>query len=174
MDNKQRPSGRKKNVTGSGKTVYRRGEGLGTGPVGNSGGPQNFNTSHKVEETGRRTSGRGLTRGGGALTLVAIAAALLFGGNNLFGGGGGSQVSYSTPTPQPTAYVSTTPAPSSSTSGINFGINPNSYSNVFAGSTSTEVTNTDTAEVDTEVEGFLLFPFQFLQLYIALVDGTLI
>ncbi len=151
MDNKQRPSGRKKNITGSGKSVYRRGEGLGTGPVGNSGGPQNFNTSHKVEETGRRSSGRGITRGGGALTIIAIAAALLFGGNNLFGGGGGSEVSYSTPTPQPTAYVSTTPAPSNSTSGINFGINPNTYSNVFAGSASTEVTNTDTVEVDTEV-----------------------
>ena len=151
MDNKQRPTGRKKNVTGSGKSVYRRGEGLGTGPLNNTGGPQNFNTGNKVEETGRRSSGRGITRGGGALTLVAIAAALLFGGNNLLGGGGGSQVSYSTQTPQPTAYVSTTPTPNTSTSGINFGINPSSYSNAFAGSTTTEITHTDTAEVDTEV-----------------------
>ncbi len=149
MDNKQRPSGRRKNVTGSGKPVYRRGEGLGTGPVGNS-GPQNFNTSHRVEETGGRRTGRGITRGGGALTLIAIAAALIFGSGNLFGG---SEVNYSTPTPKPTTYVSSTPTPSagSSTSGINFGINPSSYSNAFAGSTNTEVTNTDTADVDTEV-----------------------
>ena len=151
MDNKQRPSGRKKNVTGSGKSIYKRGEGLGTGPVGNTGGPQNFNTSHKVEETGRKSSGRGITRGGGALTLIAIAAALIFGGNGLLGGGGGSQVSYGTPTPQPTAYVSTTPTPGSSASGIDFGISPSSYSNAFAASTSTEVTHTDMEEIDTSV-----------------------
>ena len=34
FDPKNRPRARKKIVTGNGKGVYRRGEGLGTGPVG--------------------------------------------------------------------------------------------------------------------------------------------
>ena len=34
----QRPRGREKHVTGPGKTVQKRGEGLGTGPVGEPGG----------------------------------------------------------------------------------------------------------------------------------------
>ena len=33
-----RPRGRQKNISGPGKSVYKRGSGLGTGPVGNSGG----------------------------------------------------------------------------------------------------------------------------------------
>ena len=36
MDN--RPKGREKNVTGQGKDIYKRGEGLGTGPVGSQNG----------------------------------------------------------------------------------------------------------------------------------------
>ena len=32
------PRGRKKNVSGEGKDIYKRGEGLGTGPVGSSEG----------------------------------------------------------------------------------------------------------------------------------------
>ena len=43
MENK-RPTGHKKNVTGSGESVYRRGEGLGTGPIGN-GRPDNFGSN---------------------------------------------------------------------------------------------------------------------------------
>lgn len=33
-----RPRGRERNVTGPGKTVHKRGDGLGTGPVGAGGG----------------------------------------------------------------------------------------------------------------------------------------
>ena len=33
-----RPRGRERNVTGPGKTVHKRGDGLGTGPVGSAGG----------------------------------------------------------------------------------------------------------------------------------------
>ena len=33
-----RPRGRQRNVTGPGKDIKRRGSGLGTGPVGSSGG----------------------------------------------------------------------------------------------------------------------------------------
>ena len=35
-----RPRGREKNVSGPGKTVRKRGDGLGTGPVGDAGGYQ--------------------------------------------------------------------------------------------------------------------------------------
>ena len=38
MDQNNRPRGREKNVTGTGKGVERKGSGLGTGPVGGSGG----------------------------------------------------------------------------------------------------------------------------------------
>lgn len=34
-----RPKGREKHVSGQGKDVYRRGEGLGTGPVGSGSNP---------------------------------------------------------------------------------------------------------------------------------------
>ena len=43
MENK-RPTGHRKNVSGTGKSVYRRGEGLGTGPVTNS-RPDNFGSN---------------------------------------------------------------------------------------------------------------------------------
>ena len=165
MENK-RPTGHKKNVTGSGKSVYRRGEGLGTGPVTNS-RPDNFGSqTQPIQETGRRGSGRNVKRGGGALSILAIAALLLFGGNDLFGGGSDS---YTVQTPAPTAYVSTvtptprptstprptaTPRPTStlqSDSNINFGISPESFQSLMNGSTATTATNTDTETVDLSV-----------------------
>ena len=42
MDN--RPKGREKHVTGQGKDIYKRGEGLGSGPVGSTGGRSGQNT----------------------------------------------------------------------------------------------------------------------------------
>ncbi|MBQ9663983.1 MAG: peptidase C11 [Oscillospiraceae bacterium] len=154
MENK-RPTGHKKNVTGSGKSVYRRGEGLGTGPIGN-GGPNNFGSNtQNIQETGRKTSNRTVKRSGGALSLVAIAALLLFGGNNLFGGE--PTETYQTPTP--TAYVSTprptaTPTPTATprpTANIDFGISPDSFQNIYSGNSSTEVTSTNTTTADTTV-----------------------
>ena len=72
---RQRPRSREKNVTGPAKTVNKRGEGLGTGPVGvpreQSGG----------QSAGTRSSG---TRAGGGLKMIILLAALLLGG----GGGG--------------------------------------------------------------------------------------
>ena len=101
MENK-RPSGHRKNVSGTGKSVYRRGEGLGTGPVTNS-RPDNFGSNtQSIHETGRRTSGRNMKRGGGALSLLAIVALLLFGGGHLLGGETDSYT-YTTQTPAPTA-----------------------------------------------------------------------
>ena len=90
-----RPRGRQKNVTGTGKPVARRGSGLGTGPVGN---PRPGNAPHRPtgssgngNGSGRpsRTSG-GVTRSGGGGKLILILLALLLGGGGigsmLFGG----------------------------------------------------------------------------------------
>lgn len=98
-----RPFGRQKNVTGQGKQVGRRGDGLGTGPVGNAGGYQgrpSSGTGRRRKETfygdGNASSGSETTRGFGGKGLIAIIviAVLLLGGGgisglfgNLFGGG---------------------------------------------------------------------------------------
>ena len=84
-----RPIGRKKNVTDGGTGVHKRGEGLGTGPVGSpsgySGGP--------APSTG---GGGNVSRGGGRspLMLIIIAAIILLGGgggiSSLLGGDLGS------------------------------------------------------------------------------------
>ncbi len=81
------PNDRKKNVTGQGKDVYKRGDGLGTGPVGNQSG-----YSGRPGTTGGKKSG-GMSRGvkraaGGGVSIIAILlAVMLGGGGNLFGGG---------------------------------------------------------------------------------------
>ena len=153
MENK-RPTGHKKNVTGSSKPVYRRGDGLGTGPTGNT-RPENFSTQ-KVEFNQRPSVGHNVKRGGGISIIALIAAALIFGGD-IFGGGSEQTVNYSTPAP--TAYVSTTPAPTprptttpkpTPTASVDFGISPNSFQNINSGTVS-EVTNTDSTTVDTTV-----------------------
>ena len=82
MEN-QRPRGREKNVAGPGKTVKKRGEGLGTGPVGTPGG---------YKDGGRPSPGTrsGGTRSGGGMKLIALLLALLLGGGGglaaMFGG----------------------------------------------------------------------------------------
>ena len=148
MEN-NRPTGRKRNVTGKANEIHKKETGLGTGPVGNS-RPDNFGTVQKIEETRKTGSGRAVKRGGGVLTLAAIAAALIFGGN-LFGSNGGGIAPVSTPAP--TAYVSTPqptvkPTPSA---GMNFGISPGSFVNAEAASTVTQITHTDTETADTSV-----------------------
>jgi hypothetical protein len=65
-------------VTGSAKTVKKRGEGLGTGPVGDAGGYQD----RKPEaSSGQRSAG---TRSGGGMMKLVLLALLV-----LLGGGGG-------------------------------------------------------------------------------------
>ena len=153
MENK-RPTGHRKNVTGSGKSVYRRGNGLGTGPVTDS-RPNNFGSqTHQIQETGRKPSGRNVKRGGGALSILAIAALLLFGGNDLFGG---SDQYESTPVPVQTSYISTpapTPKPTSTprpTANIDFGISPGSFQTLTEGNSSQTVVDTNTETPDTTV-----------------------
>ncbi|MBQ8967300.1 clostripain-related cysteine peptidase [Ruminococcus sp.] len=81
MDNNNRPRARQKNYQSGGSGAYRRGSGLGTGPVGSGTG-------------GRTSSGGGINRaaaGGGGTLLIVIAVVLfkLLGGS---GAGGGSSV----------------------------------------------------------------------------------
>ena len=95
--NDDRPTGRKKNIQGTGSGLYRRGDRLNTGPVGRGsgrpGGPQGF------RETGGGGNFNG-KRGGGRSPIGIIIAllVLLFGGgggalSGLFGGGGSSSSS---------------------------------------------------------------------------------
>lgn len=74
-----RPRGRKKNVTGQGKDVKRRGSGLGTGSVGSS--------NRRTENENKNVTRSG---GGGAKLIVLLLMLLLGGGGEigslLFGG----------------------------------------------------------------------------------------
>ncbi len=86
-----RPRGRQKNVTGQGKSVRRRGSGLGTGPVGSSGGYQG-RPGRKVgtggfgggSGSGNMGGGHRVTRSGGGLSKIIMIIIVL-----LFAGGGG-------------------------------------------------------------------------------------
>ena len=53
-----RPVGRKKNVTEGGSGVHKRGEGLGTGPVGNSAGYSSGSSGSGGGEGPQRSGGR--------------------------------------------------------------------------------------------------------------------
>ena len=90
----KRPRSREKKVTGSG-TVKRRGQGLGTGPVGTG------SSAPRPAGRGGASGGR-TTRGGGRkMPLIAIILALLLGGGGglgtLLGGGGESGVTPQVP-----------------------------------------------------------------------------
>nr|MCR5825185.1 hypothetical protein [Oscillospiraceae bacterium] len=75
MDN-NRPRGRQTHITGKGKDIYRRGEGLGTGPVGSADGH-----SGRMD-SGSSSSGGGKRAGGRSplMTIIVIAVMLLGGG----------------------------------------------------------------------------------------------
>ena len=71
------PRGRQRNVSGAGKSINRRGSGLGSGPVGRKGGYQE-----------RPTGGSRVTRsggGGGMMKFIIIALVLLLGGGGSVG-----------------------------------------------------------------------------------------
>ena len=92
-----RPRGRERHVVGQGKDVYKRGEGLGTDPVGNGQRP-----------TGGGGSGDGggnRAGGGGQGSLVKIILALLV----LLGGGGAGLSGLLGGSSDETASVPTTP-----------------------------------------------------------------
>lgn len=95
-----RPHGREKHITGEGKDIYKRGEGLGTGPVGSADG-----------HAGRMGSSGGGKRANGSrsplMTIILLAALVLGGGGaGLSGllGGGGSDVAQ-TASPSTSEYA---------------------------------------------------------------------
>ncbi len=95
-----RPRGREKHVTGQGKNIYKRGDGLGTGPVGSADG-------HAGRTGGSGSGNGGGKRSGGRSPLVTIIllAMLVLGGGGaglggLLGGGSGSTT---TPTTTPSS-----------------------------------------------------------------------
>ena len=122
MDN--RPRGREKNVSGQGKDIYKRGEGLGTGPVGSSdghagrpgqqtGAGQPFRPTQQ-SQTGR--TGSSFTRAAGRgspILIIIILAVVLLGRGKLFGGGSGTTVTQPAATLPPVTYA--TPKPGAST-----------------------------------------------------------
>ena len=98
MDN--RPKGREKNVTGTGKDIYKRGEGLGTGPVGSADGHQGKAQASGGQTSGRASSGAAPTRSGGrGLIGIILAAVVLLGGggfglSSIFGGSDDTSSAY--------------------------------------------------------------------------------
>ncbi len=74
MEN-NRPRSRERHVTGPGKTVEKRGEGLGTGPVGDAGGYAD--RGRRGQSSGTRSAG---TRSGGGMKLILLLLAVLLGG----------------------------------------------------------------------------------------------
>ena len=96
MDQNNRPRGREKHITDNSTGVHKRGEGLGTGPVGSSNGYSsrpsgNIGSGRSSGSSGSSGGARGgrsfgKAAGGGG-TLLAVAAGILFmifgrGGNN--------------------------------------------------------------------------------------------
>lgn len=87
MDQK-RPRGREKNVTEGGSGVHKRGDGLGTGPVGSSNGYGHSSSGKQNQNYGQKSSGGGSSKGilgGGGLLAVIIFLVVQFMG----GGSGG-------------------------------------------------------------------------------------
>ena len=144
------PSGRRPNVSGTGSDVHKKGEGLGTGPVGqNSGSNQISHNNKKTGSSGSSGSSgpsRGLIGGGGGILIILVLFLLLKGGglSSLFGG--------SNVTTQP---VQTQPAQTQSSGGIlgnliNYNLSGSSsysgWGNTTTANTSTSVSqNTVTA-----------------------------
>jgi len=94
MENKG--SGREKNVTGGGKGVNKRGDGLSTGPVGRKDGYGGRKTGVRPVNGGSSggDSGERAAGGFGGMKLIIMIIALLLGGGGgalgLLGGGGNS------------------------------------------------------------------------------------
>ena len=140
MDN--RPKGREKNVTGQGKTVGKRGDGLGSGPVGNS-AAQNARKSsgsagQSVGGSGRQADSTGTRNGSSSRKspLMAIIAAVVV----LLGGGGigVSSLLGGSDSAAQTAYVqeSQSTAPSQTTASTGTSASASSAVSSSAGSTS--------------------------------------
>lgn len=143
-----RPGGRQKNITGQGKEVKRRGSGLGTGPVGSSGGTPRrpVSASDGSSNNGKRT----VTRSGGGSKLILVILVLLLGG----GGGigsllfGGSEDASSNTGSSPAAIQETISGGSLSSLFGNLG--GGSISGGWDSGSNTGVLNTSTAKGSRE------------------------
>ena len=119
-----RPRGRERDVSGQGKDIYKRGEGLGTGPVGSADGHQGRTEAQqnkpaanfRPSTTGQSSSGGGFTRAAktGSPILIIVVLAVVFFGKSLFGGGGTTTVTDTQPAATVAPTVVTTPKPSAS------------------------------------------------------------
>ena len=111
----EKNSGRKTNVTGEGKSVYKRGDGLGTGPVGTGSGHIPGTGGSSGGASGGRGTGGRRSLGGSMLPILIVLALVLFGGgglSGLFGGGGNNSQTTPVQTAAPTqSYVTPTQAP---------------------------------------------------------------
>lgn len=91
-----RPSGRRKNVTGTGGDVHKRGDGLGTGPVGQGHGSESGSGSGSGFRPSSTGGGSNVKRAAGGGSIILIIIMLILGSKggfgNLLGGllGGGS------------------------------------------------------------------------------------
>jgi len=111
-----RPLGRQKNVTGTGKPIQKHGSGLGSGPVGHGSGSGGNYSGRRPPSSGK-SSGQTRASGGGSLMKILIAAAvLLLGGGGALGGllGGGGSEPVTAPS---SAYVQQQQQPYSSSQG---------------------------------------------------------
>ena len=101
MEN-NRPKGREQHIVGQGKDVYKRGNALGTGPVGSgdghSGRPSNGNGMNSGSRAGQRKQNP-------IMMLILLGVLVLGGGgaglSGLLGGGGSTTVTTSGYTQQP-------------------------------------------------------------------------
>ena len=83
-----RPRSRQRNVTGAGKSIQRRGSGLGTGPVGSTGGYNGRpgGGSKRPNSGSSFGSGHRSSGGGGFLKIIIILLVVFLGGGSVFTG----------------------------------------------------------------------------------------
>ena len=117
----QQPRGREKYVTGEGKPIQRRGEGLGTGSVGREQGYHGRGEGTPPPTGGSSGGSGGPTRSRGKIGIFAIIIALLFGGgfglSNILGGGNSGAPSNNNNISSPTAGLFSGFTDSSTSSG---------------------------------------------------------
>ena len=111
----KRPTGRQKNVTGTG-SVHRRGDGLGTGPVGNSHSHSNgnngnggFSPNYSGGNGGGHVGSRAAIGGGGGILLLVVGYLILSqcggGLSSMLGGGSGNTLPSNNSTASNNGYV---------------------------------------------------------------------
>lgn len=153
------PRGREKNITGNGKDIHKRGEGLGTGPVGEN---SSSNSVKKPASDGQRSGEQyrqhSATRAssGSPLIKIILAAVLLLGGggygvSNLLGGSEGSDTAvsssgslsgYTQQTTQSSPVSSSSGATEVDLSSLLSGIQANTVSSGWTDTQNTESLNT--------------------------------